>query len=97
LEKKLFSGCHGNGHGQVNPSKLGKGNKQIRERGCIIRSLGRKTNKIFSISSHFSLWEAASQTKTLLLAQTQAFWPSQNFGLAMPLLSNRMLQQLLKL
>jgi len=31
------------------------------------------------------LGEAASQTKILLLAQSQTFWPPKHFGLATPL------------
>jgi len=46
--------------------------------------------QIFSISSHFVLWKAASQTKILLLAWSQTLWSPnfspKNFGLAAPLL-----------
>ena len=43
------------------------------------RSQGSMIPQMFSISSNFLLWEAASQTKILLLAKIQIFCPSENF------------------
>jgi len=42
VRKIPFSGCHGNGDGEVNPD----GNKQIKERSCLLRSQRRKMNNV---------------------------------------------------
>jgi len=44
------------------------------------RSQGGILPLIFSMSSHSVLWEAVSQTKKLLLACSQTFWPQKSLG-----------------
>jgi len=60
-------------------------NEQVANQRCSEGGPRAHASQIVSISSHFVLWEAVSQTKYCCSSKIKHFGPQKNFGLATPL------------